>query len=109
MTAAPAILRAAVAALALVGLCDALLAGCPNLYAPLDEAAAQATEAVNERPRRGAGSCRAIEAAISAEARLLAHVERYHVICVIDPEIVEVQRRRLAKVRVLHRAGCAAE
>ena len=109
LTAAPVILRVAVAALALVAPCGVLLAGGPNLYTPLDEAAAKATEAVNERFPGDAGSCRAIEAGVRAETRLLAYVERYRVICVIDPEIVEVQQRRLAKVRLLHWASCAAE
>jgi hypothetical protein len=109
LTVAPAIMRFAVAALVLVLPCGVLLAGCPNLYRPLDEAADRATEAVNQWLPGSAGSCGAIEAAVRAETRLLAYVERYQVICVIDPEIVEVQRRRLAKVRLLHRASCTAE
>lgn len=108
MTMASVIVRLAVTALVLLVPCGVLLAGCPNLYGPLDEAAAKATEAFNERLPGNAGSCRAIEAVVRAETRLLAYVERYRVICVIDPEIVEVQQRRLAKAR-LHRESCAAE
>ncbi|MBP0111765.1 hypothetical protein [Bradyrhizobium vignae] len=79
-------------------------AGCPNDYAKLDGHAEQATDAFNSA---GASSrCMTARALVRAEQMLLSFVEDYQVQCVLDQEIIDVQRRRLSKAMAAQDGSC---
>lgn len=79
-------------------------AGCPNDYAKLDSRAEQAADAFNSA---GASSrCTKARELVRAEQMLLSFVEDYQVQCVLDQEIIDVQRRRLSKAMAAQDGSC---
>jgi len=80
-------------------------AGCPNDYHRLDDRAEQATDAFN---RADASSrCVTARGLVKVEQMLLGFVEQHQVQCVLDPEFVEVQQRRLRKAEAARNQACS--
>jgi hypothetical protein len=79
-------------------------AGCPNDYAKLDDRAQHATDAFNSA---GASSrCDRARDLVLIEQRLLRFVEDYQVQCVLDPEVIEVQQRRVSNAKAAQDRSC---
>lgn len=79
-------------------------AGCPNDYAKLDGHAQQATDAFNSA---GASErCAKARELVEAEQMLYRFVEEYQVQCVLDPEIIDVQQRRVSKAKAAQDNCC---
>jgi hypothetical protein len=70
----------------------------------LDDRSKQATDALNEAPSKD--KCRRVQSVMQAERALLQFVEEYQVICVLDAEIVAVQRRRWQNAVEARRRVC---
>lgn len=83
------------------GVCHA---GCPNDYPRLDTRAEQATDAFNGAA--ASSRCAKARELVRAEQMLSRFVEAYQVQCVLDPEIIEVQQRRLGKAKLARDQAC---
>lgn len=79
-------------------------AGCPTLYRELDDQARRAVERFNAADRSSA--CHRAEELGAIEQRLSRFVEEYQVQCVIDPEVIDVQARRVRKAREAQSRVC---
>lgn len=79
-------------------------AGCPNEFRKLDYRAQRATEALNAAGP--SDRCMKAREVVSIEQRLSRFVEDYQVECVLDQEIIDVQRRRLSKARAALDQAC---
>jgi hypothetical protein len=91
----------------LLGSTASSFAGCPhNKYGELDVAATAAAEVAGRA--KGEERCPWLARLVDAEHRLLMHVEEYAVICVIDPEVRDVQARRLSKAMQFFASECGA-
>jgi hypothetical protein len=79
-------------------------AGCPNDYHRQDSEAERATNALNA----ASPTQRCIRAAelVRIERKLTDFVERFQVQCMLDQEVIDVQRRRLRKAMDARREAC---
>lgn len=91
--------------LLLVSGLKAVLAGCPNQFHGLDERAQQATDAFNSAD--ASSRCATARELVSAEQTLDRFVEEHQIQCVLDQEIIDVQRRRLVKAKAARDQVCA--